>query len=48
MRGNKNTMRALVDKDLASYTSGFGWKHGAIIELTDGGKTLAKTMVDKQ
>ncbi len=44
--GNIRTMRALMDKNLANYTSGFGRKWGAIIELTENGMIMAKQMVD--
>jgi hypothetical protein len=39
-KGGSTTMRSLVDKGLAKYTSGFGWKYGLIIELTQSGKDL--------
>lgn len=39
-RGLSVTMRSLVYKGLAKYSSGFGWKYGQIIELTDSGKEV--------
>lgn len=47
-RGNIRTMRALVDKNLANYTSGFGWRWGAIIELTEDGMRMAESIVGNQ
>ncbi len=39
-RGNRATMRSLVRLGLAQWTSGYGWKYGDIIELTEEGKRV--------
>lgn len=38
IRANYRTMKSLVNKGLAVYTSGFGYQFGGIVELTDKGK----------
>lgn len=40
-------MNSLVDKGLATWASGFGYKFGAIIELTDKGKELRSVLLNK-
>lgn len=40
-----NTMRSLVDKKLANYTSGFGYPWGRIICLTDKGKEIQNKFI---
>ncbi len=47
VRGNRNTMRALIDKGLAKPTGGFGRKWGTIIELTEDGVAVAKSLVEQ-
>lgn len=42
---HQKTMKALVDRNLATYSSGFGFKFGAFIELTEEGKELRKTLI---
>lgn len=44
---HKKTMAALVDKGLAKYDSGFGYRFGAIISLTEYGKKLQNTLDKK-
>lgn len=39
-----NTLRSLVDKQLANYASGFGYPWGRIISLTDKGKEIQKKL----
>lgn len=39
-----NTMRSLVNKNYAKYTNGFGYRYGAIIELTEKGKELQRAL----
>lgn len=34
---NRRTMNSLIKKGLAKYTSGFGYKYGVIIGLTEKG-----------
>ncbi len=38
------TMNSLVNKGIANFTSGFGYKFGAIIELTEHGKQIQKNL----
>jgi len=38
-------MRSLVNKNYAKYTDGFGYRYGAIIELTEKGKELQLKLV---
>lgn len=40
VKGNRKTMDSLEAKGLAKSTSGFGFRHGAIIELTEAGKEI--------
>ena len=39
---HKRVMQCLVDKGVAEYSSGFGYKWGAIIQLTKIGKEIQK------
>ena len=39
-KAHRRTMNSLVKKKLAKWTHGFGYKFGALIELTDKGKEL--------
>lgn len=39
------TMNSLVDKYLAEWTSGFGYRWGAIIKLTKKGKELQSELL---
>ncbi len=41
-----NTMNSLVDKGIAEWTSGFGYRFGAIIELTKKGKQIQKQLIN--
>ena len=45
-RGASRTMDSLVGRGLAKYTSGYGWKFGGIIELTERGIDTAKKLTD--
>lgn len=38
------TVNSLVEKKLANWTSGFGYRFGAIIELTDKGKEIQSAL----
>ena len=40
IRDSKKTMECLVNKGLARYTAGYGYKFGEIIELTEEGKKI--------
>ena len=42
---HKRTMNSLVEKGLARYSSGFGFRYGAFIELTEKGKEVQKTIL---
>lgn len=39
-RSNPRTSKALDDKGIAKYTSGFGYRHGFLCELTPLGKEI--------
>ena len=43
---NGRTMNSLVEKKLADWTNGFGYKFGLIIELTEKGKELQSVLAD--
>ena len=43
-----NTMKSLVNKEIFNYTDGFGYKFGAIIELTEKGKFIQGTLAKKE
>lgn len=45
---HKNTMNSLVNKNIAKFTSGFGYKFGAIIELTEKGKNLHNVFLEEK
>lgn len=45
---HKRTMHSLETKGFATYTNGFGFRFGAIIQLTEKGKQFLKAEKSKQ
>lgn len=45
---HKRTMNSLVRKGLANFDRGFGYRFGAIIELTNKGKEVRSQLISKQ
>jgi hypothetical protein len=40
VRPDIRVSNSLVEKGLAKFTTGFGWRHGRLIELTSEGKLV--------
>jgi len=46
--GHHSTMQSLIKRNLADYTGGFGFKWGALIELTDAGKIMREQLISER
>ena len=44
---HKRTMKTLVDKGMAEYTEGFGYRYGGIIQLTEVGKEILNKLLQQ-
>ena len=47
-RAHQSTQKSLDLKGVSKYSYGFGWKYGAISELTNEGKILREILLHKQ
>ena len=45
--GHKRTMKSLVDKGIAKWAEGFGFRFGGIIELTESGKKILNRLLQQ-